>query len=284
MKILLTGGSGLVGRYVADDLRSTHAVTVLDLKQPHRPGIPWCRFDLLTPAGLDACVRGSDAVIHLAGIPHPLAHPAEEVFRTNALGTYHLLESCFRCDVRRFVLLSSESTLGFAFSAVRQWPLYVPIDEAHPLRPQDPYGMSKVTAELLCRGMVARSAMTAICLRPPWIWVPEEQEKVMYRALIRDYPQWSKNLWAFIHVLDVARAIRLALTAEPPDRFAACFISAGENWTGERSADLLRRFYPETTDIRAGFDGAASFLSSRRAGELLGFRPQYTRGDLFPDE
>ncbi len=284
MKILLTGGSGLVGRFVADELMTSHAVTNLDIKPPHRAEIPWQRFDLLMPDGLDEVVRGFDAVVHLAGIPHPLDHPAEVVYRINALGTYHLLESCVRRDVRRFVFLSSESTLGFAFSTVRQWPLFVPIDESHPLRPQDPYGLSKVTGELLCRGVVARSSMTAICLRPPWIWVPEEREKAMYRSLIRDYPRWSKNLWAYIHVRDVAQAIQLALTAEPPERFAACFISAAENWTGEDSVGLLKRFYPETADVRRGFGGADSFLSHRLAEDILGYHPRFTRKDIFPDE
>ena len=61
------------------------------------------------------------------------------------------LEAAERGGVGRFVLASSEAVLGFAYRTRDLKPDYFPIDEDHPLRPQDSYGLSKVAAEEACR-------------------------------------------------------------------------------------------------------------------------------------
>lgn len=275
----MTGGSGLIGRYVVDELMQGHSVEVLDIKSPHRLDVVFHRVDILDFASVEQTVRGYDAVVHLAGIPHPLNDPAEKVFQVNTLGTFHLLEAAARNGIRKFVFLSSESTLGFAFCTTRMWPEYIPIDEQHPLRPQDPYGLSKVAGELLCAGYSRKTGMQTICLRPPWVWVPEE--KAVYRQLIAEYPQWYKNLWAFIHVQDVARAIQLALEESNVPTHDVYFICADENWTGQESRTLLGRFYPETKTIAEDFQGKQSLLSNAKAKRAFGFAPRYRAEDIF---
>ncbi len=280
MRILVTGGSGLVGRYVVNELANSHAVDVLDVKPPHRSDIRHLAVDVLLLPKLSEAVRGYDAVVHLAGIPHPLNNPAEEVFRVNALGTFNVLESCARAGIQKFVFMSSESTLGFAFSATPLSPLYLPIDEQHVLRPQDPYGVSKVTGELLCRSYSDRYGLDSVCLRAPWIWVPEEKERTLYRQLIAEYPNWYKNLWAFVHVNDVAAAIHLALTAKLQRKHEVLFVCAAENWTGKESRDLVRQFYPDTKELRKGFQGTSSLISAAKAKSLLNFAPRYGVSDV----
>jgi UDP-glucose 4-epimerase len=281
MRLLVTGGSGLVGRYVVDELCKSHTVEVLDLKPPHRNDVRFIQADILDLSVLGRVVKGYEAVVHLAGIPHPLNDPPERVFRVNTMGTFNLLEACVNAGIKKLVFMSSESTLGFAFSTTRLAPLYLPIDESHTLRPQDPYGLSKIACERLCRGFSDRSGMTTICLRAPWIWVPEDRERGMYRQLIDEYPKWHKNLWAFIHVKDVAQAISLSLASTLGSRHDAFFITANENWTGKESRELAGQFFPETQDIRAYFVGAASFISSNKAQTTLGFRPTYSTSDVF---
>lgn len=281
MKLLVTGGSGLVGRYVVDELTKQHSVDVLDLRTPHRKDVRHLKVDVLDLPALKRCIRGYEAVIHLAGIPHPLNDPAEKVFAVNTLGTFNVLEACSNAGIGRMVFMSSESTLGFAFSTTRSTPQYLPIDEDHVLRPQDPYGLSKLACELLCRGYSDRTGMTTICLRAPWIWVPEEHERSMYKTLIAEYPKWYKNLWAFIHVNDVARAVQLSIAAQMTRKHGAFFIAAKENWTGKESKVLAQEFYPETKEHRSAFSGPSSFISSARATSELGFRPQYSVTDVF---
>lgn len=280
MNVLVTGGSGLVGRFVVDRLALKHRVAVLDLKPPHRDDVRFHRVDLLNIDALADAVGGYEAVVHLAGIPHPLNHPADVVFTVNTSGTFNLLEVCAAASVPRFIYMSSESTLGFAFSRRRMWPLYLPIDELHPTRPQDPYGLSKLASELLCAGYSRGTGMETLCLRAPWIWVPEPTEIELYRQLVREWQRWWKNLWAFVHVVDVAEAIAALLEyrqATPHDIF---FIAADENWTGKHSRDLAAEFYPETQDIRDGFSGPASFISTRKARESFGFVPKHGVGDI----
>lgn len=284
MKVLVTGGSGLVGRFVVDELSKHHEVEILDLAPTHRSDLRFHKLDVLNSDILITAFANEsprfDAVVHLAGIPHPLNHPPEVVFRTNALGTFHMLEACARAGIRRFVFMSSESTLGFAFSTTRLWPAYVPIDEKHPTRPQDAYGQSKVTGELLCAGYSAKTGMQTVCLRAPWIWCPLESEIALYRTLVSEYENWYKNLWAWIHVSDVAGAIAAALNAPLPTAHEVMFICAAENWTGKESRELLARFYPETTKFSGGLSGPSSLISSHKAQDVLGWTPKHRVSDI----
>lgn len=282
MKILVTGGSGLVGRYVVDHLAQQWEVEVLDIRPPHRREIPFVQVDVLDFARLVPLVRGYDAVVHLAGIPHPLNEPAERVFRVNTMGTFNILEACALNRVPRFVFMSSESALGFAFSTRRIWPEYLPIDEQHPLRPQDPYGLSKLCGEQLCAAYTRRLEMDTICLRPPWVWVPETQEVAFYRTLVDHYEQWWKNLWAYIHVFDLAKAVELSLQMKAEGKYSVYFVCADENWTQEESRSLARRFFPETSRIAETLTGRASLISNARARAELGFAPSFTVLDLLP--
>jgi nucleoside-diphosphate-sugar epimerase len=226
-------------------------------------------------------MKGYDAVVHMAGIPHPLNDPAEKVFSVNVNGTFNVLEAAAQNGVRKVVFTSSESTLGFAFMTHRMTPEYVPIDEQHPLRPQDPYGLSKVIAEQICRTYTERYGMRTVCLREPWIWVPEGSERELYMKLKMEYQKWCNNLWAFVHVYDVAQAHRLAVEKDLGTLHEAFFISAKENWTGIDSRSLLKEFFPEVVNIADNFSGATSFLSYHRAHELLGYEPQHTVRDIF---
>ncbi len=284
MKVLVTGGSGLVGRFIVDELAKHHEVEVLDLVPPHRPDLKFHRCDILNSDILNPAILSPagpfDAVIHLAGIPHPLNHPPEVVFRTNAVGTFHMLDASARAGIRKFVFMSSESALGFAFSTTRLWPEYMPIDEQHPTRPQDAYGQSKLTGELLCAGYSAKTGMQTICLRAPWIWCPVKSEVVMYRGLVNEYEKWYKNLWAWIHVSDVVRAILNALEMTPATAHDVMFICAEENWTGRETRELLAEFYPETTKVSKDLSGAVSLISSLKARTLLKFFPQHRVSDI----
>jgi nucleoside-diphosphate-sugar epimerase len=282
MNILVTGGSGTVGRYIVDELiEHGHAVTVMDLVPPVRPGIPFVRADVLRLDEVVPAVKGRDAVVHTAGIPHPLNDPPEKVFTVNVNGTFNVLEASARAGVGKVVFTSSESTLGFAFMTKRMTPLYAPVDERHPTRPQDAYGLSKVVCEQLCASYTLRYGMRTVCLREPWIWVPDAAMLPMYRKLVDEYESWPKNLWAYVHGYDAAQAHRLAVEKNLERLHEVFFITARENWTGRDSRELLARYYPETTEFRNGFSGAQSVISSAKARTLLGYEPRYSAKDLF---
>lgn len=280
MNVLVTGGSGLVGRNILDALLLSNKVTNLDIVPPTRNDIPFIQADILDSASVMKHVRGFDAVVHLAGIPHPLTEPAEKVFRVNVKGTSHVLEAAALHGIPKVVFMSSESTLGFAFGTIRHVPDYLPIDENHAVRPQDSYGLSKIVCEMLCEEFSRRSGLKTVSLRAPWIWVPEEKEVETYRNLVREYQRWEKNLWAYIHVLDVAQAISLVLEYDPPEHYDVFFVCADNNWTDVSSRELVRKFMPEIQDIREGLHDHCSLISAGKAKRVLGFSPAHDRADL----
>ncbi len=281
MNILVTGGSGLVGKYIVEELlHAGHTVGIADLVTPAQDRAQFHHADILDLDAMTSVVKGYDAVVHTAGIPHPLNDPAERVFDVNVNGTFNVLEAAARNNVRKVVFTSSESTLGFAFMSNAMEPLYAPIDELHPLRPQDPYGLSKVIAEQICRTYSARYGIRTVCLREPWIWVPEPEPVQFYKRLVKGYEEWYKNLWTYVHVQDVAAAHRLAVETDLDALHEVFFITAAENWTGLDSRELLRRFYPGVTTIAPDLTGAAAIISHGKAARLLGYRPRFSHADL----
>ncbi len=284
MNILVTGGSGLVGRYVVEELAKHHKVGILDVQEPPNPIYKFHWVDLLNlPACLKA-VAGYDAIVHGAAIPHPLDCPAEKVFTVNVVGTFNLLEAAARSGIKKFVFLSSESTLGFTFAEKPLVPDYVPIDEQHPLRPQDPYGLSKLLGEEMCRSYALRFGMQTVCLREPWIWVPEEREMETYRQLRLHAERWYKHLWCYVHVFDVARAVFLALEKPLPSNHEIFFITAEENWTSGDSRSLLSRYYPAVKSIAEDFSGSASLISCNKARRVLQYSPSFSWRDILGAE
>jgi UDP-glucose 4-epimerase len=281
MNILVTGGSGLVGKYVVDELlRHNHHVGVLDIADS-KSEAAFHRVDVLDLGAVTRALHGYDAVIHMAGIPHPLNNTAEEVFHLNVNGTFNVLEAAAQNGIGKVILTSSESTLGFAFMEHRMVPDYFPIDEHHRLRPQDPYGLSKVVAEELCRSYSARYGMRTVCLREPWIWVPEPGAIEFYKDLVRNYRQWHKNLWTYVHVYDVAAAHRRAVETDLAELHEAMFITGADNWTDRNAIELIREYYPEVTSIGESMSRPAPLIGHEKAARLLGYAPQYTWHDLF---
>lgn len=282
MNILVTGGSGTVGKYIVDDLVAHgHTVGVLDIVPPQRKDVEFHHCDVLALDDVTDALNGYDTVIHTAGIPHPLNEPAEKVFTVNVLGTFNVLEASVRNGIKKVVFTSSESTLGFAFMTNRMTPEYFPVDERHPLRPQDPYGLSKVNAEQICRTYSARYGIRTICLREPWIWVPEEPMIPFYRSLVSESEKWHKNLWAYVHVYDVALAHRLAAENDLANPHEIFFITAEENWTGRDSKILAKEYHPEVKTFSAGFSGAQSLISHEKAKKMLGYKPKFSVKDIF---
>ena len=280
MRILVTGGNGLTGRYIVSRLARDHEVEVLDRRAIERPGIRTHQADILDLGALKSLTRGFETVVHCAAIPNPLEHPPEQVYSTNTVGTFNVLEASAANNVRRVVFMSSESVLGFAFSGGAVEPEYLPVDEDHPLRPVDAYGLSKSAGESLCAAYARRGALETVCLRPSWIWVPEEAELRRYRELIFHPEAWRQTLWAYVHVLDLAEAVVGALQSPLDSGHATCFVGAAENWTGRDSRDLAREFFPRARILDAARSGPYSLVSLRGAERLLGYRPRYSMHDL----
>jgi nucleoside-diphosphate-sugar epimerase len=143
------------------------------------------------------------------------------------------------------------------------------VDEDHPLAPAEPYGRSKLRAELALARR-ADEATSVVCLRPPWVWLPEEYERL--RKLTVSPDDWWDGLWAYVHGEDLARAVELAATLEIEPGFHAAYVAAPDNGTVVPTAKLLEEYY-EDVPVRGDLPEFGSLLSSDRLHALLGFRP-----------
>ena len=83
-----------------------------------------------------------------------------------------------------------------------------------------------------------------------------------------------------VEFIGVAQARRLAVEKDLDSFHEVSFISAQENWTGIDSRSLLKTYFPEVKSFAQDFTGAASYLSYRKAKELLGYEPRHTVRDI----
>lgn len=290
-KVLITGGSGLLGRFVVTEMVDHADVSVLDIQTP-AGDVAYVNADILDLDAVRAAVSGQDAVIHLAGIDDGNDFPDEDYFRTNVQGTWNLLHAAEAAGVRKIVVASSTAVYGVGRDRM---PDYVPMDEDHPQRPTATYSLTKQVIEVVCRSFVARGSLSIVCLRPTLIVRPEREAAILAQLDLddpdADPPTNSVSndgeapygalsvLRGYVRSEDAARCFRLALGYDGAP-FEAFNVAAADGIGHEALIPRLEHAYgrlPELRD-RAHFesDPFASILDSRRARERLGWEP---RGD-----
>jgi nucleoside-diphosphate-sugar epimerase len=129
--------------------------------------------DLTDPTSLGPAVEGVDAICHLAAAL--TTHDVEDqlYIDVNLNGTYNLLAAAraHAPDVKRFVYVSSDAVY---WPALTGRPLYLPVDEAHPLMAGSVYGATKVGAEAMCRAFWRTYDVPYTIVRPTATASPAE--------------------------------------------------------------------------------------------------------------
>lgn len=287
MRVLVTGARGKVGRAVVPALQAAgHDVVGTDLAEPDfspPPGTAaYVKADLTDAGEVQSLVSGAsvgegprpgpfDAVVHAAAIPAPGRHAPQLIFRNNLTATFNVVEAAVRSGVRRLVNISSETAPGFIFAERPFFPDYLPVDEEHPLRPQDPYALTKVFGEQLCDAAVRRSDLRCISLRPSWV-----QDAASYAPnlgrLVADRTVPSVAGWPYIDADDLAEAIRLAVESDLTGH-EVFYIAAPDTIGGRDLHASWRAAFPDApTELRPVSRPDASGISTAKAGRLLGWR------------
>ena len=162
MKILVTGATGRIGSCLVDVLLCRdHSVKALVMPDDpmrarvEKPGVEIVEGALTERDSLGPAVEDVEAVFHL-GAHLPQGRTSDEIFETNVVGTYNLLETVlpYADRIKRFVLASTDNVYWNPNGA-----LYLPVDEEHPRINDDPYGMSKILCEDMCWNYMRRCGL-----------------------------------------------------------------------------------------------------------------------------
>ena len=289
MRVMVTGARGKVGRATGAALMEAgHDVRATDLLPPvfERPeeGEPDYFQANLTDAGdAFAAVRGAEAVVHAAAIPEPTRNPPHTVFQNNLMATFNVLEAAIRFGVSRFVNISSETVPGFFFPERQSLPDYVPVDEEHPIRPQDPYATAKYFGELLMDAAIRRSDIRCISIRPSWVQHEGNYERNL-GSQVRDASVLSAGFWSYIDVYDLADAIVLAVQSDLPGH-EVFYIASPDNVGGRPFEKIVREYYGDAVEIKTPLPREdASGISVAKAQKLLGYSPKRSWRDYLDEE
>jgi nucleoside-diphosphate-sugar epimerase len=210
--------------------------------------------------------------------------PPNETMRVNTMGTYYLLDAARRAGVKTVVMASSGAVLGLgATPSGRPFtPAYLPIDEEHPLAPEDSYGLSKLLGEQILAAFSRGYGLRCYALRLAGVLRPG-----LSAEFVREHAEpatWNNWLYNYVDARDAARAFRLCLeAADRLPRYDVFFVSAPDSFLVETTRELLARLRPDLVDLAAGLDGHQPMISPAKAERAFGWRAERRWRDLVAD-
>ena len=224
MRIVLTGGAGFIGSHVAESLLAAgHDVIVIDdLSHGRRANVPaaarFIELDIRA-AGFATLLTDlrPDVVNHHAAqiaVQVSLDRPVFDA-EVNILGSLRLIEACRAVGVGKLIY---SSTGGAAVGE----PQYLPVDEAHPVAPLSPYGISKHTVEHYLQYYGRTHGLRYTILRYPNVYGPRQDPEgeagvvaIFARRMLAGQPVTihgdGEQTRDFVHVDDIVQANLLAL-------------------------------------------------------------------------
>ena len=307
MNILVCGGAGYIGAHMVRYLiQHGHGVVVFDnLSTGHAEavaGLPLVVGDVRNGAALDGvfATHAFDAVMHFCArslvgesVREPLVY-----YDNNVAGTLGLLAAMRRAGVDKLVFSSTAAVFG--------QPCAELIDEAHPTQPINPYGASKLMVERVLADAAQAYGLRSVALRyfnaagadpSGTLGESHEPETHLIPNILRaargqggglkvfgdDYPTRDGTcVRDYVHVNDLASAHLAAVEHMRAQAGAHAFnLGNGAGFTVLEVIEAARRVTGAKIEFerapRRDGDPAVLVAASGKAGDTLGWKPQYTR-------
>jgi GDP-4-dehydro-6-deoxy-D-mannose reductase len=298
---LVTGAAGFVGRRLCAHL-SSRGWEVVGADVPGTTPAPacvrWASCDITDASALEAAFDQTPPIAHVFHLAAVTFVPDAQrdklkTIQVNVDGARHVAEAVLhRAPAARLVLVSSADIYGP--------PRFLPIDEGHPVQPQNVYARSKEQAETWCRAFCAEKHLDLIVMRPFNHTGPGQSDKFVLPSFARQVARIEAgaqppvmqvgNLEAardFSHVDDVLRAYELAaLEGQSGETYNIC------SGASVRIADALNRLLAMSkTEIRIETDparvrppeSAEVRGSHRKLTDATGWQPQISFDRLLHD-
>lgn len=296
-RVIVTGGSGRLGRYVVAALSEDHEVTVFD-KNPTDAKCRYIEGDILNPASISAALADQDAVIHLAALDADIDATDDEFIKTNVEGTWNLFQCVRETGIGKVVHCSSVAAMNIS---MENPPQYLPVDTNHPVDPTGAYGLSKLMGEKIARRFAMLGGIDVICLRPSLILPPEYVYDVALTSAKVDgtappspasNPAWIS--WdevipgsrAYVDSRDVAAAFKAALETKGIP-WGVFLVTAADTYSGLSTLDVIEREFgaqPEMRDLDRYANGSrASIYDTSETTRQLGWSPIHNWPDLYQE-
>ena len=240
MKILVTGGTGFTGKaLVRRLLRAGHEVVALDYKEGHKTheirkwGAELVIGSVTDPAVVRQCMRGVEAVQHVAAAFREMNVPRSHYDAVNVEGTRNALQAAVEAGVRKFVYTSTCGVHGNVD--------HPPADETAPIQPADYYQQTKYEAEPIVLDYCAKG-LDATILRPAAIYGPGDpgRFRLIFQQAARGWFPMFGDGQTFYHPLFIDNFLdALVLALAPGKGTGQAYLIADEQYV--TIEDLVRR-------------------------------------------
>jgi nucleoside-diphosphate-sugar epimerase len=270
-------------------LSSDYKVTVVDIVAPSHaenlkevidhPNLKylWKSIHDLTPQD----VEGHDIVAHFAAqadVPLGFPSPIWTIWE-NVVGTTKVLEAVREVGIDRFLLASSGNVFGR--------PVYLPIDEKHPLTPHNPYSASKACQEMLALAYYRAYGVPLVVIRNGVV-IGEKMRKEIFifkwlYNILMDRPiiiEGGKQTRDPCYVGDTVNAWLLASEAPRETVVGETFqVSRGREYTVEDIASKCMEVVGKNVAVeyrpyRPGEEGMREHFDISKARRVLGYEPK----------
>jgi len=283
-KYLVTGGAGLVGSHIVDQLIARgDEVIVYDnlcrgLEKNINPKAKFIKGDITYLGELQQAMEGCDGVFHQAALC--LKDCEEDVYKAanvNIIGTLNVLTACIRQKVRKIVAASSSSVYGDG--------RYLPTDEAHPFDNYLFYGATKVANEQFYRAFYKKYNLNYVAFRYLNVYGPRMDGKGAYIGVVTKFINNLKNgetpmingdgtaTMDMVYVEDVARANLMAMDSDITNEVFN--VASGQETTLNELLFTLSKLMGK--DVKPIYQARDETLVTHRLGcpkkakEMLGF-------------